>query len=103
MSTAMTDDFPSRITYGEKYGPAMELIEQADADAYWEKCVRHMMSRGHTREEAERLERGNLGYYAGYYDHETRVRVGRLFRCDHPVPWINCPQRTAIAKELTRP
>jgi hypothetical protein len=73
------------ITIGEKYGPAMEITDQADADAYFEECVKHMMARGHSRPEAERLERHNLGYYAGYYGPETRERVERLFRCAHPI------------------
>jgi len=63
----------------------MEITEQADANAYFERCVRHMMSRGHSRADAEIIELKNLGYYAGYYGHETRSRVERLFRCEHPV------------------
>lgn len=42
------------------------------------------MSFGTTREEAETIERTNLGYFAGYYSHATRERVERLFRCAHP-------------------
>lgn len=81
----LSGDFPSQITIGDKYGPAMEMTEQSAADAYWGKCVRHSMSFGKSRAEAEQIERSNLGYYAGYYDYETRARVERLFRCAHPV------------------
>jgi hypothetical protein len=77
--------FPLEITIGDKYSPAMKITDQAEADEYFEACVDHMMRRGHSREEAERIERGNLGYYAGYYDHETRARVEQLFRCAHPI------------------
>jgi hypothetical protein len=74
------------ITLGEKYGPAMEITEQAKADAYFDECVQHMMTRrGCDREEAEKIERSNIGYYAGYYSHETRERVERLFLCAHPI------------------
>lgn len=73
------------ITIGEKYDPAMKITDQAEADRYFEECVKHTMSFGSSREEAERIERSNLGYYAGYCDHETRLRVERLFRCHHPV------------------
>ncbi|HUV67148.1 MAG TPA: hypothetical protein VMW24_24885 [Sedimentisphaerales bacterium] len=73
------------ITMGEKYRPAMKITDQEEADAYFESCVEHTMNWGRTREKAEEVEKGNLGYYAGYYDHETRVRVERLFRCAHPV------------------
>lgn len=73
------------ITIGEKYGPAMMITDQAEADAYFANCVEHTMGFGKTREEAERIERINLGYYAGYYGSETRERVERLYACEHPV------------------
>lgn len=73
-----------KITYREKYGPAMEIMDQGEADTYFEKCVKHTMSFGKSREEAESIERQNLGYWAGYYDVETRLRVEQLFACKHP-------------------
>lgn len=73
------------ITIGDKYQPAMEITDQDKADAYFEECVVHTMRWGRTREEAEKIERANLGYYAGYYNDETRERVERLFRCSHPI------------------
>ena len=75
----------SEITIGDKYGPAMTITEQSDADAYFEMCVEHTMSFGRSRTEAESIERQNLGYYAGYYDDATRARVERLYRCSHPI------------------
>jgi hypothetical protein len=78
--------FEPGITIGAKYCPAMEIRNQADADAYFALCVDHCMSfGGKTRMEAEAIERKNLGYFAGYYDHETRERVERLFKCEHPM------------------
>lgn len=76
---------PKEITIGDKYGPAMEIQTQAEADEYFEVCVQHCMSHGRTRQEAESVERSNLGYFAGYCSHETRERVERLFRCAHPI------------------
>ena len=76
---------PDRITKGNKYQPAMRITDLEDAAEYFEACVEHCMRWGHTREEAESIERSNLGYYAGYYDSETRARVERLFNCAHPV------------------
>lgn len=74
------------ITIGEKYRPAMEIKTQEKADRYFEECVQHNMSiSNNSREEAERIEKVNLGYFAGYYDHKTRIRVERLFRCVHPI------------------
>ncbi len=78
--------FPDVITCGNKYGPAMEITDQAEADTYFEQCVVHQIGcSSKSRAEAEVIEHSNLGYYAGYYDAETRVRVERLFRCKHPV------------------
>ena len=68
----------------DKYGAAMHITEQAEADRYFEECVAHTVAWGKTRREAEEIERINLAYFAGYYDHKTRLRVERLFRCVHP-------------------
>lgn len=78
-------EFREGVTIGEKYGPAMEIADQAEADEYFERCVQHSMAFGYDRERAEEVERANLGYFAGYYNPETRARVERLFRCSHPV------------------
>lgn len=79
-------ELPEKITYGEKYDPAMRMTDQAEADAYFEVLVNHMMRYGRkTREEAEAIERSNLGYYAGYGSDELRARVEHLFKCEHPV------------------
>lgn len=76
----------TNITIADKYGPAMIINDQTEADAYFEQCVVHSMRVGRCdRGAAEEIERRNLGYYAGYYDNETRERVERLFRCVHPV------------------
>lgn len=77
--------FIDNISIGDKYSPAMRCTEQEDADSYFEACVEHSMRFGYTREQAEQIERSNLGYYAGYYDFETRLRVERLFKCVHPI------------------
>src|SRR5437870_2259395 len=75
---------PDQITFGDKYGPAMSITTQAEADAYFELLVEHTMRmRRCDRAEAVKIEKCNLGYWAGYgYDRE---RVERLFRCQHPV------------------
>jgi len=73
-------------TIGERYGPAMEIRGQAEADRYFKELVRWQMQEGGLDQaEAERIERANLGYYAGYYDNETRARIERLYSCSHPV------------------
>ena len=79
------DQFPASISAREKYEPAMFITKQAEADAYFEKCVQHCMRLGNEREEAEEIERDALGYFAGYFSHDVRARVEMLFRCKHPV------------------
>lgn len=74
------------ISIADKYSPAMSITDQAEADAYFEELVKHsILNFGNTREEAEANERASLGYYAGYYDSQTRERVEKLFRCEHPI------------------
>jgi hypothetical protein len=79
-------EWGANTTIGEKYHPAMAITTQAEASAYFERLVQHTMKyRPCERAEAERIERGNLGYFAGYYDHETRLRFESLFSCAHPI------------------
>ena len=73
------------MTIGEKYGLAMKITDPAKAAEYFEECVQHTMGHGCSREQAEKIEKANLGYYAGYYDTATRERVERLFACAHPI------------------
>lgn len=82
---------PLKIAIGKKYGPAMEMRDAAEAKAYFERLVRHNIEcqlnerKDPDRDEAVRVEKINLGYYAGYYDAEARQRVETLFKCAHPI------------------
>lgn len=86
---------PRDITNGEKYDPAMKIETQQGADDYFVLLVEHCLRCypafqdspfvPHPRTTAEMIERSNLGYWAGYFDHATRERVERLFKCEHPV------------------
>lgn len=79
-AASIPDVIPDVITVGQKYGPAMKITERAHAYAYFEELVRHCMrGTGSTRREAELREWANLGYYAGYFNPDTRERVARLF------------------------
>lgn len=75
-----------RLTFGESLGPAMQITEQADADAYLAAYVDWIARNQNTSTEAaSALALNNLGYYAGYYSEETRRRTERLFGSAHPV------------------
>lgn len=79
-------ELPEKLTFGEAYDPAIEITDQEKANEYFEALVQHSMKyQNLSREEAENLERQNLGYYAGYYSEETRERIERLFNCSHPI------------------
>lgn len=94
-----TGPMPEGITMGDKYGPAMEITDPAEARKYFKMCVDHTrIAFEKTREEAEVIERSNLGYYAGYYDHATRLRVEKLFECAHPV-FGKAAERVPTAEE----
>jgi len=68
------------------YVRAMEVTTQAEADDMFEKLVKECMEkRPCGRTEAEQIQRSNLGYFAGYYNEETRGRVEKLYRCAHPI------------------
>lgn len=77
------------LSYGEALEPAMKITDADDAAqylaayvAYLDPHVKRERTDGKTAAEIARI---NLGYYAGYYDSETRERVERLFSCAHPV------------------
>lgn len=73
-------------TIAETYEPAMRIVDEAQAREYFAALVdHHLRCAPKSRDEAERIERNNLGYFAGYYNHETRARVERLFQCEHPI------------------
>jgi hypothetical protein len=86
---------PCKATIGDLYRPAMEVADQAEADAYFEQLVeRSMRCEGRSRADAERLERSNLGYFAGYYDADTMARVNRLYATQHPIFGSGPPARS---------
>jgi len=96
----------ANATIGEKYNPILDISRQDYADEYFERCVQHTMSYGKTREEAEKIERQNIGYYAGYFSSEVAERVNRLFRTSHPIFGGNmdmAPERAfALGREAGR-
>lgn len=68
------------------YTVAMEITTQKEADDYFEKLVRWAIKEsGKSKAEVERIQRTNLGYFAGYYDSKTQRRVQKLFNCEHPI------------------
>ena len=79
MSTVTSGNYSTLLTR------AMEVTDQVDANAIFLDMVKAGVESGLTQEQSENVQRQNLGYFAGYYSHETRARVERLFKCAHPI------------------
>jgi hypothetical protein len=90
MTTIFNPEKKDKLTYGECLGPAMKITDPADATQYLKAYafIQVALDRGEGNrggKTAEQIAKSNLGYYAGYYDNETRERVERLFNCNHPI------------------
>ena len=78
------------LTFGECLGPAMEITDPEDARQYlteYAKYTQKFLDKEPRDDNmtAQDICKVNLGYFAGYYDDETRVRVEKLFTCQHPI------------------
>ncbi|HWT40984.1 MAG TPA: hypothetical protein VN081_07025 [Dongiaceae bacterium] len=78
------------LTYGETLGPAMQITDANAAKQYFDDYVAYlenMLEHAPRTDDmtAEQIARINIGYYAGYYDRQTRERVEHLFLCAHPI------------------
>lgn len=78
---------PGDDTWGELLSPAMEITDQAEADQYLADYTVYIEERltPDRMLPAGEIARRNLGYFAGYFDNNTRARVEKLFGCVHPI------------------
>ncbi len=89
--TKFNPEGKKELTYGECLGPAMSITDKADAEQYLQAYIdfiQEHLDAGQPNPEgltAESIAKSNLGYFAGYYDNETRAQVERLFMCAHPI------------------
>jgi hypothetical protein len=66
---------------------AMQAQTEGEAAAHVAAIVEEMQRLTAEPLTAERLDaiaRENIGYWAGYYSHETRERVEKVYACEHP-------------------
>lgn len=78
------------ISVEEKYKSITEILSQEEANKYFEECVKHTMGMSYPvvaigREEAESIERKNIGRFASSFNNEIRLRVEKLFKAVDPV------------------
>lgn len=68
------------------YGPALAAKDESSAAEFFDALVtRNMRETNNSREQAEAIERHNLGYYLGYFNTATRARLEPLYKCRHPL------------------
>lgn len=81
--------FTKDATYGEIMAPAIKIAEDGDTELgrkYVEAYVQYLMQDwGHTEKDAYRVVLNNIGYWAGYYGHETMKLVHEFYGAEHPV------------------
>lgn len=85
--TQFNPEKKNKLTFAEALDPAMKITDQEDADNYFEYYINYLGRACPDIPMKETIERArlNLGYYAGYYDIETRNRIEKLFKCQHPI------------------
>ena len=82
----------AHATYGEVYGPAMNVQTEAEAKEYFDAIMKSLMEHhGKSEETAADIVKSNLGYWTGYCDSETARRVFRLYGCAHPIFGVSRP------------
>lgn len=74
------------LTVKESLDPAMKITDKKDAEQYFRDLIVYYQNKNPKADITRVIEatKAALGYYAGYFDHETRERVEDLFECAHP-------------------
>lgn len=75
-------------TLGEIFDTALDLAknDKHKAGVFFNTYVDWVRDVNESsREEAEKIVKGNLGYFAGYYDKEACDIVYSTYCCEHPI------------------
>lgn len=74
------------MTYREQFDSAMKCETPEEAQKWLDaEIVHYGRDFDHTPEHAKGVILCNLGYMAGYFDHETAQKIHRLFGAVHPI------------------
>lgn len=78
---------PDQMTIGKCYGRCAEITDQDEANEYFMALVERNMRicPEHDFDAAIKVEKANIGYFAGYCDSETALRMELLFNTIHPI------------------
>lgn len=75
-------------TIGEIFDTALNLAktDNYEAGVFYNAYIDYVCNEnGCSREEAEKIVKGNLGYFAGYYDKQTCDLIYKVYCTEHPI------------------
>jgi len=74
------------MTFSELLDPIATIETKEEAEEYKACLIEYYMTEyGKSHDEAVRVAKTNIGYWAGYYDEATAKRIWELFNTKHPV------------------
>lgn len=77
-------------TMGEVFDKALQLAKEDKEEAleFFKEYVKHILEDNdevNSLDEAEKIAKGNFGYFAGYYDPEVCDIIYKTYQCSHPI------------------
>ena len=75
-------------TIGEIFNTALNLAktDNYEAGVFYNAYIDYVCNEnGCTHEEAEKIVKGNFGYYSGYYNKEVSDIIYSTYCCEHPI------------------
>lgn len=77
---------PMDKTYAQQFKEALKCKNKKEAESWLEKEIkRYGLEFKRDEKDAREIILYNLGYMAGYYDHDTAMKIHELFGVDHPI------------------
>lgn len=69
-----------------EYALLLAKRDKTEADQFYNSYVSFVMNENNSsREDAEKICKSNLGYFAGYYDKDTCDVIYNTYKCCHPI------------------
>jgi hypothetical protein len=82
-----------KLTIGEIFNQARKAQTKEEAKQYLNDYALYITEISHSNfESALEIAKENIGYFAGYYEKETYLRILELFETKHPVFGTEYPE-----------
>lgn len=79
-------DNKDNLTMGEIFDIALKIKTKENASEYIHSYASWIKEKENVNlQEALRIAKSNLGYFAGYYSNKVRAQIETLFDCEHPI------------------